>query len=85
MGGRELLDYFDEIGTGWTSWSVSDHPRLADDEWVPTAFGELVREAFTHLLFFVLAAQAPVLFPLEHAARDLRTVAEVLLFASIAS
>jgi hypothetical protein len=45
--GRELLDYFDEINIGWTAWSVTDYPRLADDDWVPTAFGELVRERLT--------------------------------------
>jgi hypothetical protein len=45
--GRELLDYFDEIGIGWTAWSVSDFPRLADNYWIPTAFGELVRERLT--------------------------------------
>jgi hypothetical protein len=45
--GRELLDYFDEIGIGWAAWSVSDHPRLADDDWTPTTFGELVRERLT--------------------------------------
>lgn len=45
--GRELLDYFDEINIGWTAWSVSDDPRLANDDWTPTPFGELVRERLT--------------------------------------
>ena len=42
--GTELLDYFDELGMGWTAWSWSDHPHLVDGLGEPTAFGRLVRE-----------------------------------------
>jgi len=41
--GRELLDYFDELGMGWTAWSWRDHPHLQRGG-AATEFGELVRE-----------------------------------------
>ncbi|MFN9918920.1 MAG: glycoside hydrolase family 5 protein [Acidobacteriota bacterium] len=41
--GRELLDYFDELGMGWTAWSWRDHPHLQRGG-EATEFGELVRE-----------------------------------------
>jgi len=44
--GRQLLEYFDEKGLGWTAWSWVDNPRLTEaDRRTPTAFGELVYNA----------------------------------------
>ncbi|MEO5924397.1 MAG: glycoside hydrolase family 5 protein [Bryobacteraceae bacterium] len=41
--GRQLLDYFDELGIGWTAWSFADRPHLVDRATMqPTPFGELV-------------------------------------------
>jgi hypothetical protein len=43
--GRELLDYFDQLGIGWAAWSFADRPLLVSrGDLQPTAFGELVRQ-----------------------------------------
>lgn len=43
--GERLLDYFDQLGIGWTAWSFADRPLLvARDTLRPTAFGELVQQ-----------------------------------------
>lgn len=47
--GRNLLDYLDQRGIGWTAWSWSDNPRLLQvpiaPNYVPTEFGQLVQTA----------------------------------------
>jgi aryl-phospho-beta-D-glucosidase BglC (GH1 family) len=40
--GRELADYFDQLGMGWAAWSWSDRPHVVR-RYAATAFGELVR------------------------------------------
>jgi hypothetical protein len=44
--GKELSNYMDDRGMGWTAWSWSDQPRLvqspAPPDYKPTAFGQLV-------------------------------------------
>ncbi len=44
--GRKLLRYLDERGIGWTAWSWCNDPMLMT-RYVPTRFGELVRESLT--------------------------------------
>jgi len=42
--GRQLLDYFDELGIGWTAWSFADRPCLVSrEDLCPTEFGALVK------------------------------------------
>jgi endoglucanase len=47
--GRNLLDYLNQRGIGWTAWSWSDNPRLLQlpiaPNYVPTEFGQLVHAA----------------------------------------
>lgn len=43
--GRRLLDYFDQLGIGWTAWSFADRPLLVSrDDLLPTEFGLLVQQ-----------------------------------------
>jgi endoglucanase len=45
--GRRLVDYLDRHEIGWAAWSWCDHPRLVNSgaDYLPTAFGQLVRDS----------------------------------------
>jgi hypothetical protein len=44
--GRKLMDYLNQHEIGWAAWSWCDHPRLLQSGagYLPTAFGQLVRD-----------------------------------------
>jgi aryl-phospho-beta-D-glucosidase BglC (GH1 family) len=41
--GRQLIEYFQQLGIGWAAWSWSNEPFLVT-RYVATAFGDLVRQ-----------------------------------------